>query len=95
MKQLNNGNQSKQTKWVQNAVTIHVHKHVSHIIGHAELGKCRERERSAVICNIFQVYQAAAQAADTYSGEEDTTQREKSWFPVWDDARGEWTEQDN
>lgn len=55
----------------------------------------RDRERSGVICNIFQVYQAAAQAADTYSGEEDTTQREKSWFPVWDDARGEWTEQDN
>lgn len=45
MKQLNNGNQSKQTQWVQNAVTIHVHKHVSHFIGHAELGKCRERKR--------------------------------------------------
>lgn len=55
----------------------------------------RERDAERVIRNIFQVYQAAAQAADTYSGEEDTIQQEKRWFPVWDDARGEWTEQDN
>lgn len=48
-----------------------------------------------MIHNVSQVHQIAAQTDDASSEVGSTMQREKKWFPVWDDARGEWTEQDN
>ncbi|KRF80469.1 uncharacterized protein Dvir_GJ26565 [Drosophila virilis] len=44
----------------------------------------------ALLCGL-----GVAQVDDAELGVNGANAPTKSWFPVWDDARGEWTDRDN